>query len=588
MGKRHLISQWICMALAFALFIIPTYSVSAAGVGISLATDGLNYLSRSADDIKAVTYEGAQIRIEGVASPAGAEVAVQVRGASEGSKTFYVDQKKSDNHGYFTLAFSTEGYEPGTYAVAVNASGAQMPVMRYFRIAPPQVPQGAGDVFDCFTVNGRAVSFDGSKLAFFKVEEDEADTIPVLNVSAADKTAKVTVTPVTKAPCAVKAAVNFEDGSSKVYSLVIGKPGADKRITDLVTVKAAGPTEIEYNIRLGTSVENASLVYTDRANVYWHNASSVIFDGATQIKRAKNDAAGIINDNSNLAGFVKISNKPYYGGAYSGQNGEPYWMSFKVHADATVFMANNTGQPWPNNDGTWRNDSPYIVSHGSGGASARGTGLYYKKVKAGDTVNIPNFGVPKNWPTGDNVYYDPPAYVVVWDDKGTIAGTDADISSVSYSINGTERTQYTDFRKDLDTYTIQLEKDAEQIEFYVEISDEKAKVYSDTSSVINLTGREMKKEFRVVSEGGIVEKTYTFIIKRDYLYYGDVNGDGEADITDATLIMRYSVGLDTPFGCIWDAGDVNGDGKADITDATFIMRYSVGLPNPPNVVIGEK
>ena len=47
-------------------------------------------------------------------------------------------------------------------------------------------------------------------------------------------------------------------------------------------------------------------------------------------------------------------------------------MSFKVHADATVFVADGHGQGWPNNDGTWKNDSLYTVAHGSGGTSASG------------------------------------------------------------------------------------------------------------------------------------------------------------------------------------------------------------------------
>lgn len=83
-------------------------------------------------------------------------------------------------------------------------------------------------------------------------------------------------------------------------------------------------------------------------------------------------------------------------------------MSFKVHADATVFVADGHGQGWPNNDGTWKNDSLYTVAHGSGGTSASGKNLYYKKVKAGETVQIPNYGRPQNWPEKDNIVWDPP------------------------------------------------------------------------------------------------------------------------------------------------------------------------------------
>ena len=50
--------------------------------------------------------------------------------------------------------------------MVVNAAGAQQPQTVYFRIAPPQVPQGAHDVFSCFTINGHPVGFDDSKYAF--------------------------------------------------------------------------------------------------------------------------------------------------------------------------------------------------------------------------------------------------------------------------------------------------------------------------------------------------------------------------------------------------------------------------------------
>lgn len=328
----------------------------------------------------------------GIGQPAGNEATVRVRSAAEPSNVVYANQLKSDRFGRFTFRFSTEGFAPDTYAVVVNAAGAQQPQTVYFRIAPPQVPQGAHDVFSCFTINGRPVSFDDSKYAFFEVPAQERDTIPVFDIATVDKTAAVTVTPsiMPKIPCAVRVDVTFADGTQKAYSLVLDEV-SDKRITDLTVADKAGPCEIEYDIRLGDSTKNASLVYSDRTNVFWRSGSSPIFAGAAQIKRSKSDA-GFTNDgitNPDYPTVPAISRKPYYTGAYSGKNGEPYWMSFKVHADATVFMADGHGQGWPNNDGTWKNDSLYTVAHGSGGTSASGKNLYYKKVKAGETVQIP-------------------------------------------------------------------------------------------------------------------------------------------------------------------------------------------------------
>ena len=581
------------------LTLLPVYSASAAGVGILSATDGTNDISTSAEQIPALTAPGAEIVIEGLASPAESEVTVQVRSASEPEDIKYVYQQKSDKQGMFSFRFSTEGYEPDTYAVAVNVAGAAQAKMRYFRIAPPQVPEGAHDVFDCFTVNGRPVSFDDSKYAFVEMTAQERDTVPVFDISTVDETAEVTLTPavVPKIPCAVKVNVSFADGTEKVYSLVLDEE-ADKRISNLVVAEArASDYIIEDNIRLGDSTENASLVYSDRTNVYWRSASSPIFAGATQIKRAKSDAGGFTNDNTtvpndpdkpNGSSAPKISSRPYYAGAYSGQNGEPYWMSFTVHADATVFMSDGHGQGWPNNDGTWKNDSYYTVAHGSGGASASGKSLYYKKFKAGDTVQIPNYGVPEGWPEGESRVYDPPAFVVVWDSNGTVEGTDASLTSLSYQLDGGARAQLSDFRPDLDHYTLVVGSGAEQITFDAVKSDEGASIAPEDLQPVSLDKSVTQHEIRVVSAGGIVEKTYTVTIKKDLsnLYYGDVNGDGEATSDDALWILRREVGLATPQGFNWLAADVNGDGEGTSDDALWILRYEVGLSLPDNIMIG--
>ena len=55
---------------------------------------------------------------------------------------------------------------------------------------------------------------------------------------------------------------------------------------------------------------------------------------------------------------------------------------------------------------------------------------------------------------------------------------------------------------------------------------------------------------------------------------GDANGDGEADIMDALLILQHSVGWSVAIDT--DAADVNASGEADIMDALLILQYSVG------------
>jgi len=55
---------------------------------------------------------------------------------------------------------------------------------------------------------------------------------------------------------------------------------------------------------------------------------------------------------------------------------------------------------------------------------------------------------------------------------------------------------------------------------------------------------------------------------------GDVNGDGDVDILDATMIVYYVLGRNPSLNL--EAGDVNGDGDVDILDATIIVYRVLG------------
>ena len=59
------------------------------------------------------------------------------------------------------------------------------------------------------------------------------------------------------------------------------------------------------------------------------------------------------------------------------------------------------------------------------------------------------------------------------------------------------------------------------------------------------------------------------------IVYGDVNGDGKVNNTDAVLVLKYVVGTFT--GTINEtAADVNGDNQINNTDAVLILKYAVG------------
>ena len=71
---------------------------------------------------------------------------------------------------------------------------------------------------------------------------------------------------------------------------------------------------------------------------------------------------------------------------------------------------------------------------------------------------------------------------------------------------------------------------------------------------------------------------YTFDATKDYLL-GDVNGDGQVTVVDATLIQKYIAGLVTLSDTQKAAADVNNDGSVSVLDATQIQKYIAGLIN---------
>lgn len=69
---------------------------------------------------------------------------------------------------------------------------------------------------------------------------------------------------------------------------------------------------------------------------------------------------------------------------------------------------------------------------------------------------------------------------------------------------------------------------------------------------------------------------YALVIPNDNVI-GDVNGDGEISVVDATELQKYLVGLSSLSVDQLAVADANGDGKISIIDATEIQKYLVGL-----------
>lgn len=61
--------------------------------------------------------------------------------------------------------------------------------------------------------------------------------------------------------------------------------------------------------------------------------------------------------------------------------------------------------------------------------------------------------------------------------------------------------------------------------------------------------------------------------------YGDVNGNGVIDITDATYVQQIAAEIFKPTNTQKICGDVNGSGNIEITDATLIQTYVAEMIN---------
>lgn len=86
-------------------------------------------------------------------------------------------------------------------------------------------------------------------------------------------------------------------------------------------------------------------------------------------------------------------------------------------------------------------------------------------------------------------------------------------------------------------------------------------------------------------DSGKVVATYVFI------YFGDVNGDGAVDGTDAVAVELHDVWIETidEDTAAYYAADVNGDGAVDGTDAVAIEAHDAWLETLPdqNVIAGN-
>ena len=108
------------------------------------------------------------------------------------------------------------------------------------------------------------------------------------------------------------------------------------------------------------------------------------------------------------------------------------------------------------------------------------------------------------------------------------------------------------------------------------------KVYSNVASGETVTfkyylnGQEKPISGQVISFvnlglEGLPSNPHVFNLEVTYIL-GDVNGDGEIDLTDAVMIFDYYMGEEMT-GFIEAAADFNSDGDIDLTDVVSVFDY---------------
>ena len=214
-----------------------------------------------------------------------------------------------------------------------------------------------------------------------------------------------------------------EDGTKNDFTVNFTVAGAKNEVTELVEHARQTTTAKAEKIVFGTT--SPYLLYNvdeeggynksgvdeggnpipggtnSGAGVFLDTNTPAFFNGATAIRRDKNDGAGSNNTDA--------PNKPYWGKpGFDGSTGT-YWMTFKVSDDATVYVVDREGKGWPNADKEVWKLSKY---------QRAGKPMYYQKVTAGTTVQVPNYGWDNTWSpsteAGAKYFFDPSQYVVVW------------------------------------------------------------------------------------------------------------------------------------------------------------------------------
>ncbi len=106
-------------------------------------------------------------------------------------------------------------------------------------------------------------------------------------------------------------------------------------------------------------------------------------------------------------------------------------------------------------------------------------------------------------------------------------------------------------------------------------------VFAQSSALRGYINGEKAECFRYNANNVTLVRTFT--TPGSKILTGDVDGDGEVTIIDATYIQRHLASIPIPFVLNEVIADTDEDGSVTILDATFIQRWFASLPSNENI-----